>query len=266
MRWFLSLLLWACLALPCRGQEYEWHYFRDDPTEAALLRGGRQVGCYSLTEDYFRPYDPITGRWGSRAPSPVPVPRRNFGLVQEKIRDGEHYAINGRESSRQEVQQLLTRGTLGGPKPDDPAPTIPDNSSKLRITVIGADAERAPVLADFQNHPALAAWRSRAVVEGFEPRAWQVARAGFVCSGRPTVYVQDASGKVLHRQDDYQGGASALAAALTAAERRADPNYQPQKDPDSRKGLAGLLPRLPWSIPVVAALAFVILVLFRRKS
>jgi hypothetical protein len=42
----------------------------------------------------------------------------------------------------------------------------------------------------------------------------------------------DAEGKarVLHSPSDYKGGAGALADAL----RKADPNYQPDKDPDQR--------------------------------
>jgi hypothetical protein len=52
---------------------------------------------------------------------------------------------------------------------------------------------------------------------------------GFRTDGRPTIYVQDAAGRVLHRQDDYDG-AEQLAGAL----RRPGP-YDPATDPDRRK-------------------------------
>ena len=70
--------------------------------------------------------------------------------------------------------------------------------------------------------------------------------AGFVTTGKPTIYVQAPDGKVLHRQDDYQGGAPELAEAI----RRIDPNYDPKKDFDLRKLLR--IPNPLSKVPVAA--------------
>ena len=79
-------------------------------------------------------------------------------------------------------------------------------------------------------------------------------------AGQPTVYCQTPGGKVLHRQDDYAGGAVAAVAAL----RKAKDTYEARRDPDLRRWFLSLLhlPELirPFSI---AAAAFIGLALFR---
>jgi hypothetical protein len=232
---------------------YEWRTFPDDITQVALFQDGRQIGAYHLVEDYYRPFDPGTRQWGERSVPPVVPPRRNFGLAPHKIRAGDHYALNGKEVDRQQVCQVLQ---------GDKDRQIPDDASKVRVTVIGTAAERESVLHDFAGHPALALWKDRLLVAGYEPGYWAVQRQGFAGLGHPTIYVQAPDGTVLHRQDDYQGGAAELAEVL----RKLDPNYQPAKDRDRRKvDLSGLVPRLPWSVPVVLLGAGLLLFLFRRK-
>src|SRR5262249_5283542 len=56
-------------------------------------------------------------------------------------------------------------------------------------------------------------------------------RPGFFTGGAPTIYLLAADGKVLHRQDEYTGGAAAAAEAF----RRARTDYDPRRDPDRRK-------------------------------
>ncbi len=138
---------------------------------------------------------------------------------------------------------------------------VPDDSSLWCLTVIGPPESRKPVLADLETSPDLAAWKGKLKVKGYDPTHWAVSRCGFQCDGHPTIYVQDASGKVLHRQQDYQGGAAALAQAL----RQADPSYQPSQDPDLRKGTPFLKWTLPWSVPVGLLLA-AILILYKRSQ
>lgn len=254
---FLSLAaVLLAVAGPALGQHdgYEWRSFRDDPTQLSLWRGGAQVGGYSFLDDEFRPFDPRTRRWGPPGPCPTRKPRPRFGCDLSRVRDGDHYRLDGKEVSRQEVTQLLTKGKEG------PSPSIPDNRHKLRISVIGEGRE--PVLADLAGHPALAPWKDKAVLTGYAADHWAVARYGFVCTGRPTIYVQDAEGRVLHRQDDYRGGAAGLAEAL----RNIDPDYRPERDKDLRKGPSSRIPRVPWSVPVLAAAAVAVFVIFRRKS
>lgn len=244
------------MAATCRGQ-YEWRSFPDDPGQFSLFQNGVQVGGYSVVEDYYRPFDARTKRWGPRSPCPTAPPRGNFGVLTEKIQDGEHYRLNGREVSRREIH-----GLLASADPKDGS-KIPDTSNKWRVTVIGTDAERRQVLDDFAKHPALAPWKDRVLAEGYAPSDWEIARAGFVTSGHPTIYVQSPTAQVLHRQDDYQGGPEALAEAL----RRIDPNYRPEKDRDRRKSGSAITRWLhvPWSVPVVALGALAAVIYFRRK-
>jgi hypothetical protein len=67
-------------------------------------------------------------------------------------------------------------------------------------------------------------------IRDYDPKSWELS-CGFKTDGDPTVYCQAPSGKVLHRQDDYQGGPDALIGAL----RKAKANYDPKRDPDLRK-------------------------------
>lgn len=249
-KWFTILVALSALPTPARAQ-YEWRAFPDDASQVALWHNGRQIGGYHLLEDYYRPLDAATGRWGERCAPPVDPPRRNFGLAQDKIRDGDHYSLNGREVSKEQIQQVL-----GDSK-------VPDDSGKLRITVIG-DPNWRSVVEDFARHPALASYKDKVVAAWYAPDHWAIARQGFVTSGRPTIYVQAPDGTVLHRQDDYQGGAEALAEAL----RKIDPNYRPEKDRDLRKSglLNRFLPHIPWSVPATLASAAALLFLLRRKS
>jgi hypothetical protein len=83
-----------------------------------------------------------------------------------------------------------------------------------RVTVIGTPEQAAPVLG------ALAAKSVKAVA--YTPDAWQVRGLGFL----PGVYLQAADGTVLFRADGSQDP-DALAEAI----RRANPNYDPSKDP-----------------------------------
>ena len=91
-----------------------------------------------------------------------------------------------------------------------------------------------------------------------------MARVGFVTAGRPTIYVQDATGRVLHRQDDYDDGPEGLASAL----RELDPDYRPEADVDLRKVDVPAPPRsmsVPWSAWVLAG-AGVLIYLFGGKK
>lgn len=206
---------------------------------------------------------PCTGRPAPQPPAPAPAPEQpdesatrppseplptwaTHGVAADKIGGGEQYHLNGKAVSRQQALDALTSGNLT------------DDSAKLRLTVIGTEPDRKAVVGDLRAAPALAEFRERLLVQDYPPEHWAVRDAGFVTTGKPTIYLQAPSGKVLHRQDDYQGGAEELAQAI----RKADPNYRPEKDRDLRKPdvlptnwlqalltlLAGLLP------PSIAAL------------
>jgi hypothetical protein len=217
-------------SLPPAAPGYEWQPFRDgDPTQIKLMYAGEQVGIYRFADDAYFPLDPRTRRFGPQCAPPIEPPNRtNYGVAPDRIRAGEHYRHAGAEIDREQA-----RGLVGGD-----GDRIPDVSKKWRVVVIGPERER--VLRDFDGDPALAPWKDRVVVQGYEPTHYHVARTGYCTTGKPTIYVLQPDGTVLHRQDDYAGGAAALAEAL----RKADPDYKPKNDPDRRK------PELPFSIPL----------------
>lgn len=139
----------------------------------------------------------------------------NFGLDWTPP-DAERYAIGGKTACKKTVFDAIEA-------------SVPDDSSSLRLTVIGPGREA--VLKDVGESPALAPYRGKLVARSYDASHWHVRDAGFRTDGAPTIYVQAPGGKVLHRQDDYRDGAEGLGTAL----RRSDPNYDPAKDPDLRQ-------------------------------
>jgi hypothetical protein len=142
----------------------------------------------------------------------------NFGLDLSQMPAPGKHILNGQEVTKEEMMQAIGK------------PQLPDDAEQMCVTVIGPDASRKQVMADLDTHPALSPWKGKVKVHGYDPSHWAVAQAGFLTTGSPTIYCQAADGQVLHRQDEYRGP-EALAEAL----RRADPSYQPQKDPDLNK-------------------------------
>jgi hypothetical protein len=247
-----------------------------------LYQGGGLKGAYSPAAKEWQDYGP--SGWGAKFQLQAAAPAKaqgcgcrpecdcgpgcdclgggrclheclpNYGVnVRELVRqaDGDAYLLNGRPASRASAFLALAGGQLA------------DDAHKLRLTVIGPDAERKQVLADLAAAPALAEWRDKLLVQGYEPTHWATAQCGFKTDGKPTIYLQAPDGKVLHRQDDYRGGAEALAGAI----RKADPDYKPEKDADRRKAPA--LPALPGWLPGWAPWAaggLALLLLLRPKA
>lgn len=224
------------------GPRYEWRKIHGSKTQLLYDRG-RLAGGWDEATNLFRWYEdgqwsePVAKPWEKAQPartdppstgdplgyfeqaSQQPVP--NYGIDLDRLRAEAkpEYRLSGRPVSRQEAWEAIEAGTLT------------DDSARLRITVIGAESDRRSVLGDLASNPALAPWREKTLVRAYPPDHWAVASSGFVTGGRPTIYFQSTDGKVLHRQDDYEGGAEQLAQAL----RKADPSYKPEQDPDKRK-------------------------------
>lgn len=167
-----------------------------------------------------------------------PIP--NFGLMTDQIgkRGGmNHYELNGRPIAQGDAMQAVTEG-------------VPADENLLRVTVIGPDALRQRVVTDLTAAPANL--RDRCLVQSYPPNHWAV-QAGFQAGGAPTVYVQAPDGQVLHRQDDYDGGPTALFEAI----RKADPHYSPAADPDLRKTLS-LSELRDWGLVALVAFGIVV--------
>lgn len=142
----------------------------------------------------------------------------NYGVDTDKLNPEGGCTRKGKPCSKDEAIKAIQK-------------SIPDDSQKLRLTVIGSEARRSEVLKDLKSHPSLTPHMVKFVVQMYSPSDWAVSRYGFKTDGDPTIYIQRPDGKVVHRQDSYQGGAERLATAL----RKADPSYDPAKDPDLTK-------------------------------
>jgi hypothetical protein len=289
----------------CRGgscpiaptDHYEWHVFKDDDSQIALLRNGVQIGGFSFKTRIYCPYDAVTQTWGPACAAPYAPPAtpekyagkrdcrcdstcpcdgkpcdcvENFGVRQDKLPRRDGFSSNGRPATQDEVERALKCG--GG---------FSDDSGKWRLTIIGpTKAKRDQVFNDLQTHPLLSAWKDRLCVQSYTPDGWAVTGVNLPRGGDPTIVVQsaaDANGKaaVLHCQYDYDDGADGLAKALRAA----DPNFNPKGAPDLRKmepppAPAPLIPPAPAPAPstgihwltVILSTAIPILLWFLGKS
>lgn len=171
------------------------------------------------------------------------------GVEWDKVQDERSRIMMGkREISRAEAMRLVEGD-------------VPDDAAKLRLTIIGPEADRKRVLAALEQSP-LAELKGRFVVQAYDPGDWAIKNYGFVTTGTPTIYVQMPSGKVLHRQDTYT-----TAEDLATALRKADPTYQPSKDPDARKpALPGVpdLKQIPVPVWILGGLG--VLYLLRKRG
>lgn len=197
-----------------------WHYFPDfDPDRLYLFQGASQRGSFDLKEHYYRAYDEAADAWGQPIEmSPLPVPPHYLqppgGVDRERISPIERVTANGRPISMAQAHALIGAG-------------LPADADWLRLTIIGTDADRQRVLDDLNNDATLKELRGKLVVQDYPPEHWAVAGAGFHTAGTPTIYLQQPDGKVLHRQDSYHGPAE-----LSTAIRRADPDYDKERDPN----------------------------------
>lgn len=176
---------------------------------------------------------------------PIAEMRRinNYGVDLSKIDKGEKYYFNGSQVSKGTAEQKVSG--------------VPDDSTHLRVTVIGTEEQRKIVLNDIRLNPEFDTLREHIVVQDYSPDHWTVQNVGFYTAGSPTIYVQLPSGRVVHRQDDYSDGAAGLATAL----RKADPNYRREGDPDLRRTL--LSTSLLFGLGLVG---FALILLFRRDT
>jgi hypothetical protein len=173
---------------------------------------------------------------------PAPAVAENHGVDLSKIGPS-RCMMNGRE-----VTMEHALGVVGG--------QIPDDSQKLRLTVIGTQEKRQPVITALaQLEPEL---RNRIVPWSVPADHWSLkdtatGQTAFKADGAPTVYLQAPDGKVLHRQDDWRGPDDFQAI------RKAVKAYDAKKDPDLRKAdqAASSTSTFPlWLIAIAGAVVF----------
>lgn len=244
-----------------------------------FLVNGQKIGCLDETDLQFTS---VAGdKWKFTPPAPAEKRVGNsigrlLGQMPPGVPDGgidpsklapdgnNHFRMNGREVSEGVAFEALT-GASG---------QLSDDSGLLRLTVIGSAAERKAVIDDLKVDSLLKDLGRDLMVNEYAPDSWEVQRTGFKVDGHPTIYIQKPSGQVLHRQDDYKGGAPRLAGAV----RKARPDYDPNKDPDLSKTPApkvdptptpppATTPAAPLTIPpwLTTLLAGIVAYLYGRK-
>ncbi len=195
------------------ADSYEWIVAEDAPDQVLLWYRGVQVGGYSFTWDHYRPRL-AAGKWGPPCAPPVPLPL--YGVEPWEQPRRERFSLCGREVSREQALAII-------------GADLADDSAQLHLTVAGDEALRSRVLADLATAPELAPWKDKLRVQGYPTGHWALLSP---LSGLRLQAPADKAGRgrVLHYQADYAGPAD-LAKAL----RRADPLYDPSKDPDLRR-------------------------------
>jgi|YNPNPStandDraft_1061719.scaffolds.fasta_scaffold00077_16 hypothetical protein len=217
------------------GQTVRMVLRRDDPAPSTSETTAGTSGS-SAAPSPASPSQPSSPDAAGRAvpgttPGELPVIEQdgvqNFGIVRAGLNgSNERITLDGREITRSEAERILQAGSLA------------DDSGKLRLTVIGTEADRRRVLQDLQGP--LRDIAEQCLVQDYPPDHWAVTGVGFYTAGRPTIYIQAPDGSVLHRQDDYNDGAEGLRKAFQCL-RKPNPNYQPDKDRDLRRPAGGLL-------------------------
>ena len=189
--------------------------------------------------------------------------------VSQLRKGGSYYTINDKKGHREVDAAEALSAIEGG--------SIPDDAKNVRITVIGGDAARAKVVNDFKTNPSLAwlecaAGSGKCVLNSYPPTHWRIKDGGFKTPDAPdgvVIYAQQADGKVLWRQDSYEGGAETLARAL----RDKVPGYDPNKDPSPKKpgpALPDASPTAggfnPWWLAVLAAISAAWMATSKKKA
>jgi hypothetical protein len=226
----------------------------------ALFQGNSQLGNFYEETGKYRKYYPEVLGWGQEEAPPIEAPvqvepepkglekrqetaekktadvqplqelldesgeRLLFGVVPSPHENGHNrYWVNDKEVSRTELYQKMDR-------------QVTDQSGKPFLTIIGPDSNRKAVLADIEKSPPLKELIGNYRLNAYAPDDWHVARLGFVSDGKPTIYVQEPNGRVVHRQDEYHGPDE-----LIGVLRKANDNYRKDKDPNlATIGLVGL--------------------------
>ncbi len=252
-------------AQPAYQPSSEWKFHPQDRTSVYLYRNGVQVGGYNYS-GYWRDYDAATDTWGPMIPctrddainhigkskktgEPLPqsgqLPVPEAEKTQAQLIDLYSDLNKGVDWSKIEDHVITYEGRrIGCDKALEMVQNeIPDHKTKLRLSVIGTETECKIVMDQFnQLEPEI---KSRVLPRCMGPGNWAtkdlVSGQVVYKEGAPAIYVQDPTGKVLHRQNEPSGCIEAIRKTVKA--------YDSTKDPDMRKPLLPILPGIP-SFPI----------------
>lgn len=238
------------------AESYRWLPYADGSGDYMLMRGNAHVGQWHAVKGVFWPRDPMTRSWGEACRPPIPPPVPNFGLIETDRPNRDRWSTPAGEIPAAEAMTLLR---------NDPPPALPDEAKRRRVLVIGTADQTAAVQAAWQSDNALSPWRESVTFQAIPPGDWRLEGCGFQTAGSPVIYYLDHDGTVMHRQDDFAGGAVALAEAL----RDADSSYDRLLDPDRRNPLSRIFARvkqIPAGVFVVVILGCVAAVLLLLRK
>lgn len=105
---------------------------------------------------------------------------------------------------------------------------------RVHLTVIGPKDRRDSVMADLNASPGfnelVASMGDSLAVQSYDPADPMISEIKLSDGGNPDVVIQNETGRVKFRSHDYPGSARVISEI-----RRADPRYDPKKDPDGSK-------------------------------
>lgn len=216
------------------AESYRWYQPKGHEGYSYLFCGKKQLGMFVHATATYKPLlDYEREVWGEACEPPIPPPI--FGVVASKVGDGPSYAISGDPVTRAEAVKAAKEG-------------LPDDKDKLRVSVFAGKEKGKRIVEELRAE--LGEDGKDFILRTYAPDSWVGKPAGFKTDGDPTIYTQAPSGQVLHRQDDYSGGAVAAVQAL----RKAKKDYDPKKDADQRKGGLSIDGGLLGKLAIAAAL------------
>lgn len=274
MRWFALLVCFTLFCGLCFAQSQRYVWIRcDDSDQWALMDNSRpvrdrQLGVFQISKDSYFPLDGDSWLAAEEPPQGAGLPpgvqrKLPTGVVASKVPSGNHTYYKGQEISKDQALALLAgqkalNSVQGNGK-------IPDDSKKIRISIIGSSQACAAPLAVAKKHPEF-------VTVDYRPEAWMITRQGFVTPKDPTIYIQQPGpdGADIRRLDGYEGDVAFEAVLHEVIGRKIAPNPQYDAGKDEgwyKKNLAPLLnAEVPWlPVAVVGGLLFYALWSRRKK-
>lgn len=242
---------------PAATSAYSWQLRTDGDWE--LHYGLNWAGYYSSANGLYYPW---TG-FGYAVPSsrcPVSLPESVTRWQRPGLVGWQTTGVSAGEIATTERTTFVgTERAKCAEAPVGPD-RLPDISGQYRITPIGTPEECAAIEQDWQAHPALAPFKSAAILKSYRPNDPAVADRGFYTAGHPTISVEAPDATEVRLLQSYPGPV-AFAGYLAGDLRQPNPNYNPTASPGpAGVGLpGGLSPELAVGlglIVIVGGLAF----------
>lgn len=232
--------------------KYEWitHKNKDN---RCLMRNGIQVGVWVISEKKYYPLDRERDIWLPATKPPITPPVSACECCAECVCPTDPCVCKDTARPCKQACRCATTEEVGIIEQDGiinfgidrnsiereslnkyqrKIESVPKDQFKLRLTIIGPAPRRKLVIDDLYSHPEMRKLLDNFIIQDYAPDNWAV-RPGFYTNGDPTIYIQNADGKVLHRQDSY-----ASLDSLSGALRKVNDSYDAKRDPNLNKNFS----------------------------